>query len=427
MLYARTVAVPLQRGALLAGLMFALHPVHTEAVAGVVGRAEVLSAVFFFAALLSYHRHVELRREGECGESGKGRARGSDPNGNVLLAKKKTSVTAHAHRPGHRETAFLGLTVALAALAMFSKEQGVTVLGVCFANDLLRRPGGMSGAKKRSLAALAASAAALLALRARAMGFSPPRFASADNPASAEDSAAARALTFLFLPALNFWLLLCPSRLSFDWSMDAVPVVRSVADARNLATLAFYSALGAAFATRVWPLLPGCRQAAASAVAGSRGGRSDRLAAACLSLMALPFLPASNLFFYVGFVVAERVLYIPSAGFCLLSGCGAATALSWARGRPAAARAAVAAILLCALLGGGLRTAIRNRDWADEEGLYRSGIQINPPKGKRLGEDNKGGRRGDVLKWRRRGGRPRGLFFCSVCGRRAFVICRERK
>ena len=54
-LYARTVAVPLQRGALLAGLMFALHPVHTEAVAGVVGRAEVLSAVFFFAALLSYH------------------------------------------------------------------------------------------------------------------------------------------------------------------------------------------------------------------------------------------------------------------------------------------------------------------------------------------------------------------------------------
>ena len=58
-LYARTV-VPrrLRQGALLSGLMFALHPVHTEAVAGVVGRAEVLSAVFFFAALLSYRRHV---------------------------------------------------------------------------------------------------------------------------------------------------------------------------------------------------------------------------------------------------------------------------------------------------------------------------------------------------------------------------------
>ena len=366
-LYARTV-VPrrLRQGALLSGLMFALHPVHTEAVAGVVGRAEVLSAVFFFAALLSYHRHARLRTE----ESGS-----SDPNGNVVLSKKVS-----ADKAKNNETAFLGLTVAFAALAMFSKEQGVTVLGVCFANDLLRRPrsaAGLSGAKKRSLAVLAASAAALLALRARAMGFSPPHFARADNPASAEDSALARALTFLFLPALNFGLLLCPARLSFDWSMDAVPVVRSLADPRNLATLAFYAALAAAFAKRVWPLL---RRP------GAGGSRSGRLAAACLSLLALPFLPASNLFFYVGFVVAERVLYIPSAGFCLLSGCGAALALSRAGKRKPALRAAVAALLLCALLGCGLRTVGRNRDWADEEGLYRSGIQINPPKGKKENE-----------------------------------------
>lgn len=32
----------------------------------------------------------------------------------------------------------------------------------------------------------------------------------------------------------------------------------------------------------------------------------------------VPFLPASNLFFRVGFVVAERILYLPSMGFCLL-------------------------------------------------------------------------------------------------------------
>lgn len=37
-----------------------------------------------------------------------------------------------------------------------------------------------------------------------------------------------------------------------------------------------------------------------------------------LALTVLPFLPATNLFFYVGFVVAERILYIPSMGFCLL-------------------------------------------------------------------------------------------------------------
>lgn len=42
-----------------------------------------------------------------------------------------------------------------------------------------------------------------------------------------------------------------------------------------------------------------------------------------LALTILPFLPATNLFFYVGFVVAERVLYIPSMGFCLLVGLAA--------------------------------------------------------------------------------------------------------
>uniref|UniRef100_A0A182J228 DUF1736 domain-containing protein n=1 Tax=Anopheles atroparvus TaxID=41427 RepID=A0A182J228_ANOAO len=42
-----------------------------------------------------------------------------------------------------------------------------------------------------------------------------------------------------------------------------------------------------------------------------------------VALLTLPFLPASNLLFYVGFVVAERILYLPSVGFCLLVGLGA--------------------------------------------------------------------------------------------------------
>lgn len=41
-----------------------------------------------------------------------------------------------------------------------------------------------------------------------------------------------------------------------------------------------------------------------------------------LALLVLPFLPASNLLFYVGFVVAERILYLPSVGFCLCIGIG---------------------------------------------------------------------------------------------------------
>jgi hypothetical protein len=48
-----------------------------------------------------------------------------------------------------------------------------------------------------------------------------------------------------------------------------------------------------------------------------------------LTLAIVPFIPASNLFFPTGFVVAERVLYLPSMGFLLLIGLGVKKILSY--------------------------------------------------------------------------------------------------
>lgn len=42
-----------------------------------------------------------------------------------------------------------------------------------------------------------------------------------------------------------------------------------------------------------------------------------------LALIVVPFLPASNLLVNVGFVLAERILYLPSAGYCILVSMGA--------------------------------------------------------------------------------------------------------
>ena len=44
-----------------AGLTFAVHPVHVEAVAGVVGRADVLACIFFVLSFKAYRRHVAAR------------------------------------------------------------------------------------------------------------------------------------------------------------------------------------------------------------------------------------------------------------------------------------------------------------------------------------------------------------------------------
>ena len=41
---------------LMSTFLFAIHPIHTEAVTGVVGRAELLSSIFFILAILAYQR-----------------------------------------------------------------------------------------------------------------------------------------------------------------------------------------------------------------------------------------------------------------------------------------------------------------------------------------------------------------------------------
>lgn len=90
---------------LLAGLLFASHPIHTEAVAGVVGRADVGAAAFFLLSLFCYVRHCRLRRD------------------------------TRTRAAGRRWAWMLG-GLGCAAASMLWKEQGVTVLAVSAVYDL---------------------------------------------------------------------------------------------------------------------------------------------------------------------------------------------------------------------------------------------------------------------------------------------------
>lgn len=103
-----------------------------------------------------------------------------------------------------------------------------------------------------------------------------------------------------------------------------------------------------------------------------------------VALLTLPFLPAANLFFYVGFVVAERILYLPSVGYCLLIGLGVSKLLDTNRPslRSQRKRCAVMLCIGLTVMAYSMKTINRNAEWRDEESLYRSAINVNPPKGK---------------------------------------------
>nr|CAD7585811.1 unnamed protein product [Timema genevievae] len=341
----------------------------------------------------------------------------------------------------------------------------------------------------RSLLILLLTLGTLLKIRLLQMGPHPPTFSTADNPTARCSSFMTRFLTFSYLPAFNFFLLLWPQWLSFDWGMDAIPRITSLFDPRVFLALVFYCFLyrivrhslsvifnvtsspqedflqkepriyqnyqrlsgyqqhrrvildghrkvsnkqsrcfssGSSDPEKFLSLCPVCKHNFTnshhsllcrnnnnnnnissveetgveectcqsilvktsshvpdnrSRVAHPKRGPSTssnlnraELVLLSLAFLTIPFLPATNLFFYVGFVVAERVLYLPSVGYCLLVGVGCHAMNERTSRRLVTLCLALLVVSFC------VRTLLRNKDWYDEESLYRSGLHINPPK-----------------------------------------------
>src|SRR5882724_11394386 len=86
-------------GALAAGLLFAVHPVHVEAVANVVGRAEVLATLFAVGAVLAYAGDGELAALGDREQAWGRGAAASARGGWVLGAFCRLAGLASRSRP----------------------------------------------------------------------------------------------------------------------------------------------------------------------------------------------------------------------------------------------------------------------------------------------------------------------------------------
>ena len=94
--------------------------------------------------------------------------------------------------------------------------------------------------------------------------------------------------------------------------------------------------------------------------------------------MALAALPSSNLLFPTGTIFAERLAYLPSAGFCLIAGGWIARSAPVfdSLSRPRAAILALTVVLLS------MRTIVRNPVWASDEVLFTNMLRESPQSAK---------------------------------------------
>ncbi len=340
-------------GALAAAIasgVFLVHPVHTSVVANLVGRAESLCALFSLAALLCM-----------------GAAPGGKPGG----------ASSRARFAGLARLAPWAAAACL-FLALSSKETAVATLPLMIFQAILLGPGARAVRRSRWVDRIAPLAPSLLAcflylvLRTQAIldfpGIQTVR--PMDNPLVGLGGEA-RVATVLAMAARYAALLFRPSPLCPDYSGDALPREASLAALAPLAGAAWLLLLTALALSPLLFRLNALRR-------GKAGGTGEawRHVALMALVFLVPYSVVGNLVVPSGAGFAERLLYLPSAGFCLLLGVAVERFLDALRSSfsPLSRGLRVAALtgLATIIVAGALDCRAQSRAWRDDESLFRS-------------------------------------------------------
>ncbi|MBN1293038.1 MAG: tetratricopeptide repeat protein [Candidatus Latescibacteria bacterium] len=242
--------------AFFSALIFSFHPIHTEAVANIAGRPELFCAFFLFLSWIAFE-------------------------------KTKSLMISYC----------VGSLSFLAAL--MSKETAIMLPFMIVAIDLIKsRP-----LKDRRMlfkyGSLMFTAVLYLVIRWLVLkdkqGLNPE---FVDNPI-AQSPVMERLSTAFAVFVRYMYLMLAPYRLSSDYSYNQIPLQQSFLNIVPLVGLVlFISLLSLAFYLR----------------------KTNKIYTTGLIIFLFPYLLVSNIFFPIGTIMGERLMYIPSAGFSLMTG-----------------------------------------------------------------------------------------------------------
>jgi tetratricopeptide (TPR) repeat protein len=301
--------------ALSTAALWAVHPVLTESVTNIVGRADLLAGMAVLGGFWMYLKSTESA--------------------------------------GSRRLVWLAGLAAATTAGVFSKESAVVLPGVIVLYELAFHLPEVRERLRSTLLGCAATIlpiAAMLLQRALVLSASPPaEFPFVDNPIVGASFWVGR-LTAIKVLARYLWLAIWPVKLAADYSYSEIPLARgSLVDWTAWIAIAIALCLVALLWRRSRPTF----------------------FFACFGFLNL--LPASNLLFPIGTIMAERLLYLPLAGWlaCL------ALAIDSAARRSRYSHLAPVIVGLIAVAFAA-RTWFRNIDWKDDLTMATASVQTSP-------------------------------------------------
>jgi protein O-mannosyl-transferase len=309
-----TAAVP----ALLGAIVFAVHPLHTEAVANVVGQAELTAAAFVLTACLIH---------------------ASRPEGLDVSWTRRVAITI------------------LYVLALLAKESAVVLPGLLVLLDFVQRRVTLSAAGMRAYTAAMAVPIFLLvsvlicylSVRYDALGAT---LTGTDTGPSFPHLKEHRLLNAFRAFPEYLRLLFFPA----DLTTDYVPAtVFAVTTLTLMSAVGLILLIGLTLLMCTTPWLP--------------------LIGAAPAWFLISLSPVSNIFFPIGVLVAERTLYLPSVALSIII---AFTAANMNAAVTPRARRIITYAFGCALLAMGVRTWIRNPDWKNTSAVQAAVFRDHP-------------------------------------------------
>jgi len=312
-------------------LLFAVHPIHTEVVANIKSRDEILAMIFLLTSLLFIHKYI--------------------------TNNKKVSLV---------------ISLVSFFLALLSKESAIVYVGIVFIviHFFSELP-----LKKNIIitASFAAISFIYILIHLKIIGnLGIPNVPLVDNSIVGHplnpSSFMEKRLTAIYILGKYLWLLFFPHPLSSDYSYSTIPLI-----AKGAPVEAFIGCI-LSFLFHAFLLIYSLKKF-----------KSKTLLSFCILFYLISISITSNVFMIIGTNMAERLLYFPSLAFCLAIAILGAKAFKIdfnaslnKLSQVFKANTLMTFLILVVTIVFSVKTFSRNKDWLSDGTLFNTDVEKVP-------------------------------------------------